>query len=102
MLLTSSLERQAVEAQRDDCTILIYRLHLDAREKDLFNFFMAAGIGKVVDIKVIRDPRTNRSKGAAYVEFASQDSVMLAVAMSGQQIMGKYIIKANKLVLIYF
>ncbi len=52
---------------------------------------MAAGIGKVVDIKVIRDPRTGRSKGAAYVEFASQESVMLAVAMSGQQVMGKLI-----------
>jgi RNA-binding protein 39 len=57
----------------------------------LFNFFMSASIGKVVDIKVIRDPRTGRSKGAAYVEFESQESVMLAVAMSGQQVMGKFI-----------
>ncbi len=51
---------------------------------------MAAAIGKIADIKVIRDPRTGRSKGAAYVEFASQESVLLAVAMSGQQVMGKY------------
>jgi RNA-binding protein 39 len=63
---------------------------LDAKEKDIFNFFMAAAIGKIADIKVIRDPRTGRSKGAAYVEFASQESVLLAVAMSGQQVMGKY------------
>ncbi len=83
------LERQAIEAQRDDCTILVYRLHLNAKEKDLFKFFTAANIGKVIDIKVIRDPRTGRSKGAAYVEFEQQESVMLAVAMSGQQVLGK-------------
>ena len=51
-----------------------------------------ANIGKVVDIKVIRDPRTGRSKGAAYVEFESQESVLLAVAMSGQQVLGKCLI----------
>jgi RNA-binding protein 39 len=86
------IERQANEAQRDDCTLLVYRLHLNAKERDLFNFFTVANIGKVVDIKVIRDPRTGRSKGAAYVEFESQESVLLAVAMSGQQVLGKCLI----------
>lgn len=83
------LEKQAIEAKRDDCTLLVYRLHLNAKERDLFNFFTSACIGKVVDIKVIRDPKTGRSKGAAYVEFESNESVQLAVAMSGQQVLGK-------------
>jgi RNA recognition motif-containing protein len=43
-----------------------------------------------MDIKLIRDPRTGKSKGVAYVEFESQESVLLAVALSGQSISGKY------------
>jgi len=85
----NSTGRQALEAQRDDCTILVYRLHLDAREKDIFKFFAESNIGRVNDIKVIRDPRTSKSKGAAYVEFENQESVVLASALSGHQIYGK-------------
>ncbi len=85
-----NLGRQALEAQRDDCTILVYRLHLDAREKDIFKLFAEANIGRIIDIKVIRDPRTSKSKGVAYVEFESQESVVLASSLSGHQIYGKY------------
>jgi RNA-binding protein 39 len=89
------LGRQALEAQRDDCTILVYRLHLDAREKDIFKFFAEANIGRIIDIKVIRDPRTCKPKGVAYVEFETQESVVLASALSGHQIYGKYFLGNN-------
>lgn len=81
---------QAQEARRDDCTVLVNRLHLKSTEKDVFRFFSNATIGRIRDIKIIRDQRTGKAKGAAYVEFESQESVLLAAAMSDQPILGKY------------
>ena len=80
--------RQAVEAQRDDCTVLVLRIHIDAVEKDVFKLFAANNLGRVIDIKIIRDQRSGKSKGVAYVEFESQESVLLAVALTNQQILG--------------
>jgi RNA-binding protein 39 len=68
---------------------MVYRLDLEAKERDLFNFFANSNIGRIIDIKVVRDSRTGKSKGVAYVEFESKESVVLAVALSGQQIQGK-------------
>jgi RNA recognition motif-containing protein len=68
---------------------LVYRLHLNAKERDLFNFFAKENIGRLVDIKIVRDGRTKVSKGVCYVEFESQESVLLACALSGQPICGK-------------
>lgn len=59
------------------------------KEKDLFNFFAQSNIGRIIDIKVIRDTRTGKSKGVAYIEFESQESVVFATSLSGQQINGK-------------
>jgi RNA recognition motif-containing protein len=56
----------------------------------VFGFFANADIGRIKDIKVIRDPRTIKSKGAAYVEFENHESVLLAVALSDQPILGKF------------
>ena len=56
--LQRSLEeakRQAEEAQRDDCTVLVTRIHLRADEKEIYQFFAQAGVGKIRDIRLIRD-----------------------------------------------
>ena len=81
-----------MEAQRDDCTVLVYRLNFNATEKEVFNFFARAGIGRVIDIKIIRDARSGKSKGVSYVEFESQESVLLAVALSGQPIKSNFLL----------
>eukprot|EP00916_Digyalum_oweni_P027210 GHVL01044615.1.p1 GENE.GHVL01044615.1~~GHVL01044615.1.p1 ORF type:complete len:380 (+),score=87.15 GHVL01044615.1:608-1747(+) len=47
---------------------------------------MAAG--KVRDIQVVRDQRSGRSKGVAYVEFYTQESVLKALSCTGQQVKG--------------
>jgi RNA-binding protein 39 len=74
---------------------LVLRLHLNAKEKDVFKLFASNNIGRVVDIKIIRDQRSGKSKGVSYVEFESQESVLLAVALTNQQILGKFIIRFN-------
>lgn len=55
------------EAKRQDHTILVYCLPLKAKEKDIWNFFSNANSGKIRDIRIIRDARSGRSKGVAYV-----------------------------------
>lgn len=58
------LERQAEEAQRDECTVLVNRLPMHAAEKDIYNFFAKEkGVGKIRDVRVIRDQRSGKSKG---------------------------------------
>jgi ABC-type proline/glycine betaine transport system ATPase subunit len=56
-------KKQAEEAQRDDCTVLVSRIHLQVDEKELYLFLAKAGVGKIRDIKMIRDSRSGKSKG---------------------------------------
>ena len=85
-------KKSAEEAQRDDCTVMVLRLHNKASEKDVYSFFSAAAVGKVRDIRIIRDIKTGSSKGVAYVEFYSPDAVLRSMTLSGQMINGQSII----------
>jgi len=81
-------KKQAEEAQREDCTVQCIRVHLNATERDIYSFFSKANVGKVRDVRLIKDQRTGKSKGVAYVEFYTPESVLLAMALSGQQLLG--------------
>lgn len=81
-------KKQAEEAQREDCTVQCIRVHLNANERDIYEFFVKAKVGKVRDVRLIKDQKTGRSKGVAYVEFYTPESVLLAMALSGQPLMG--------------
>lgn len=79
--------RKAIEdANRSDRTILVLSLNAKADEHEVYEFFSVHS-GKVRDAEVIRDVK-GRSKGVAYIEFYHQDSVLKALACSGQAIMG--------------
>ena len=56
-------KKQAEEAQRDDCTVLVNRIHLAVDEKELYMFLTQAGVGKIRDVRLIRDQRSGKSKG---------------------------------------
>ena len=62
-------------------------MNLRAEEKEVFEFFRHAG--DVVDIKIIRDRTTGRSKGFAYVEFKARESVLMALSLGGQPLLGQ-------------
>lgn len=81
-------KKQAEEAQREDCTVQCIRVHLNATERDIYGFFVRANVGKVRDVRVIKDQKTGKSKGVAYVEFYTPESVLLAMALSGQPLLG--------------
>jgi RNA-binding protein 39 len=59
--------------------VLVSGLHTRASERDIYEYFMKMGCGKVRDIRIIKDGRTKKSKGLAYVEFYSLESVTAAL-----------------------
>jgi hypothetical protein len=48
-------KKQAEEAQRDDCTVLVSRINFAAEEREIYQFFTKAGVGKIRDVRLIRD-----------------------------------------------
>lgn len=81
-------KRQVEDATRGDRTVMIICLHHKADERDVYEFF-STNAGKVRDVQIIRDARTGRSKGLAYVEFYLQEATLKALALSGQPIKGQ-------------
>jgi len=79
-------ERQEKERERDQRTIFAAQIHPKNEEREIFDFF--SEVGKVVDIQLIRDTRTLKSKGLAYVEFEDRRSVPHALALSGRNLNG--------------
>lgn len=75
-------EREREEAKRDDLTVLVLNLSLNVNERDIYEFFSEVA-GKVRDIQCIKDQRSGKSKGVAYVEFYTQESVIKALAANG-------------------
>ncbi|CEM05200.1 unnamed protein product [Vitrella brassicaformis CCMP3155] len=79
--------REIEEARRDDLTVLVLNLSLKADERDVYEF-MSEHAGKVKDIQVIRDQRSGKSKGVAYVELYTQEALIKALSLSGSPIKG--------------
>lgn len=61
---------------------------MNANERDIYEFFVKANVGKVRDVRIIKDQKTGKSKGVAYVEFYTPESVLLGMALSGQPLLG--------------
>jgi RNA-binding protein 39 len=74
------------EANRDDYAVFVEQIHPKIDEKDLFEFF--SHVGRVEDIRLIRDQRTQKSKGLCYVEFWDKESVGKATTLTGQLLGG--------------
>lgn len=84
-----SAEDELAQLDRTMRTVQVFNLNLNADERDLFEFFSKAG--SLVDIKIIKDRRSGRSKGFAYVEFGNKDGVLGAMALSGQELKGQQV-----------
>jgi RNA-binding protein 39 len=75
-----------VDPERDQRTVFAYQLSLKADEKDIYEFFSSAG--KVRDVRLIMDRNSRRSRGVGYIEFYESMSVPMAIALSGQLLLG--------------
>ncbi|XP_050398993.1 RNA-binding protein 39 isoform X1 [Patella vulgata] len=76
--------------EKDARTVFCMQLSARIRPRDLEEFF--SSIGKVRDVRLITDNKTRRSKGIAYIEFMSTESVPLAIGLAGQKLLGVPII----------
>ncbi|PKA55658.1 Nucleolin 1 [Apostasia shenzhenica] len=76
-----------VDPERDQRTVFAYQICLKADERDVYEFFSPAG--KVRDVRLIMDRSSRRSKGVGYVEFYDAMSVPMAIALSGQLLLGQ-------------
>ncbi|TYK12443.1 RNA-binding protein 39 isoform X4 [Cucumis melo var. makuwa] len=75
------------DPERDQRTVFAYQMPLKATERDVYEFFSKAG--KVRDVRLIMDRNSRRSKGVGYVEFYDAMSVPMAIALSGQLLLGQ-------------
>ena len=82
-----SMEDELAQLDRTTRTVQVFNINHKAEERELFQFFHAAGA--VADIKIIRDRVSGRSKGFAYVEFEKKEAAIKAMTMSGQELMGQ-------------
>ncbi|KAJ7956952.1 RNA-binding protein 39 [Quillaja saponaria] len=84
-------KKEAVEPEadpeRDQRTVFAYQMPLKATERDAYEFFSKAG--KVRDVRLIMDRNSRRSKGVGYIEFYDAMSVPMAIALSGQLLLGQ-------------
>jgi RNA-binding protein 39 len=76
-----------VDPERDQRTVFAFQLSLKADERDVYEFFSRAG--KVRDVRLIMDRNSRRSKGVGYIEFYDVMSVPMAIALSGQPLLGQ-------------
>ncbi|KAM9645488.1 LOW QUALITY PROTEIN: putative RNA-binding protein 23 [Trichechus inunguis] len=76
--------------EHDARTVFCMQLAAHIQPRDLEAFFSA--VGKVRDVRIISDRNSRRSKGIAYVEFCEIQSVLLAIGLTGQRLLGVPII----------
>jgi RNA-binding protein 39 len=79
-------EKQRRDLDRDLRTVFVSQVTIRATRDDLEDFFSQAG--KVAEVHLIRDTRTKKSKGLAYIEMDSVESVPKALALCGQLVLG--------------
>lgn len=63
--------------------LYVGNLSYDVTKEDLEAFF--GEFGEIVDVKLIIDRDTGRSKGFAFIEFANNDSAQAALAKNGEE-----------------
>lgn len=73
--------------------IYIGNLAYSVQEDDLDNEF--SEFGEITEIKLIKDPETGRSKGFAFITFATTDAMTASLVKNGQEVSGRNI-KVNK------
>eukprot|EP01080_Neovahlkampfia_damariscottae_P004806 gene4806-8392_t len=72
------------DEQREKRTIFVYNLSVETNEKQIALFFNK--VGRIRDVKLIKDRFTNRSKGFGFVEFTEASSVEEALRLTGKKL----------------
>lgn len=84
-------ERDSYEKERPLLSVRCSLLPLQASRRDLIEHFHTNDCGLVRDAQIVMDKRS-KSKGYAYVEFLTKESVERAIMLSGVKMLGKKIL----------
>lgn len=68
-------------------TLYIGNLAYTAVEEDLELAFESFGV--IEDIKLMRDPETDRPRGFAFITFETEEAAIAARAMNGKEVAGR-------------
>ena len=79
----SAAEEVADDSTKDQRTIFVSQLVMKANERDLRRYFRREA-GKVNDVVLLRDKRSGRHKGCAYIELARFADVSRALKLGGK------------------
>ena len=79
-------DREEEDRDREARTVFASNLSAGCGDRELFDFFSDAGT--VVDIRVIRDRRTRRCKGVAYIEFEGKGAASASLLLAGRTLLG--------------
>ncbi|KAI9672250.1 MAG: hypothetical protein M1831_002064 [Alyxoria varia] len=82
----NTAEPQLTEDERDKRTVFVQQLAARLRTKELIAFFEK--VGPVKEAQIVKDRISGRSKGVGYVEFKQEESVPLAIQLTGQKLLG--------------
>ncbi|UCC68381.1 MAG: RNA-binding protein [Armatimonadota bacterium] len=75
-------------------TVYVGNLPWQATEDDLAALF--AEFGPIVNVRIIQDPVTGRSRGYGFVELASREDVPRAVAsVDGRELNGRILVVSH-------
>jgi len=72
------------ESTKDQRTVFVSQLVMRADERDISRYFKRKVGAKVRDVILLRDKRTGRHKGCAYVELGSLDELDVALGATGK------------------
>lgn len=87
----STRQVQLSEAQRDRRTVFVQQLSVRCTDQSLLDFFTENSC-PVRNARIVIDKYTRKSKGVAYVEFFEEETVRIALKLSGKKILGVPII----------
>ena len=70
-------------------SVFLGNLHFNTKEEDVRRLF--SKVGEVENVRLIRDASTGMGKGFGYVNFATEESVQLAVRLNQHEVEGRKI-----------
>ena len=79
------------EAQRDRRTVFVQQLSVKCTDRDLLAFFSENACPSR-NARIVLDKYTRKSKGVAYVEFYEEETVKVALKLTGKRLVGVPII----------
>ena len=78
--LSVKLSAPPSAGEKDACTVYVNNLSFGVTREEMEKLF--SGYGTIKDVRIIKDQRTGKAKGFAYVEFETTEAAKAALALN--------------------